>query len=260
MGYQLLTNRTSPNYSRGRHYPIKFIVIHHWGARGQKFQNVVNWLCRPGGTSSAHYVVEAGKVACIVNESDRAWHAGSKGNPQGIGIECRPEATDGDYETVAQLIADIRRRRGDLPLYPHRHFMNTACPGVWDLNRLDQMARGLNVTNNQITTETERIPNMMYIRDEVGRVYSTDGIFARWVGGANILNQALAKGVPLISATNQEIQRDYVIVTSDFQSVPQRVRNIQDAVTGSPASPDWIKRTSVLGLIQDKLGISRREQ
>lgn len=143
MGYEYITKYDSPNYSKGRPQgKPSFIVIHHWGADGSKFQGVVNWLCRKGGNSSAHYVVEAGKVACIVDPDDRAWHAGTGGNPRGIGIECRPECTPADLETVAELIADLRKTYGNLPLYPHKKFMSTACPGRYEakLGWLDKRA------------------------------------------------------------------------------------------------------------------------
>lgn len=136
------TSKTSPNQG-ARNGPPRFIVIHHWGSRGQKFDNVVSWLCNPRANVSAHYVAEGGRVARLVDESRSAWHAGSRaGNHGGIGIECRPEATDADYATVAALVRNIRERRGDLPLRPHSAFTSTACPGAWDLDRLDREARG----------------------------------------------------------------------------------------------------------------------
>lgn len=135
--------RQSPNYSSGR--PAgdpNVIVIHHWGVDGQSHQNVVNYLCRSGGNSSAHYVASAGRVTQIVSDRDRAWHAGSSGNPRGIGIECRPEMSDADFETVAQLIAAIRGEWGNLPLRGHQDYMSTACPGRWysQLSRLSARA------------------------------------------------------------------------------------------------------------------------
>lgn len=139
---QIDTSHTSPNQGSRKGSP-RFIVIHYWGSRGQKFANVVSWLCNPRSKVSAHYVVEGGRVARLVDESRRAWHAGSNyGNDYGIGIECRPEATDADYATVAELVRDIRARRGDLPLRPHKAFTSTDCPGPWDLARLDREARG----------------------------------------------------------------------------------------------------------------------
>ena len=72
----------SPNYSSGRPYgDVDSITIHHWGVDGQSHQNVVNYLCRDDGNSSAHYVASAGRVTQLVHDYDRAWHAGPGGNP-----------------------------------------------------------------------------------------------------------------------------------------------------------------------------------
>lgn len=146
MTYDYITKYTSPHQNARPGKP-RFIVIHYWGDRGQKFQNVVNFLCDPKRTknrTSAHYVAEGGRVACIVDPDRRAWHAGSSyGNDYGIGIECRPEATDADYATVAELVASLRTVYGDLPLKPHKAFTSTDCPGPWNLARIDRLARGV---------------------------------------------------------------------------------------------------------------------
>lgn len=132
MSYTEITDFTSPNSYPGRPAGAPaFIVIHHWGLDGQNFYDVIRHLCRPNGDTSAHYVAEAGKVACIVAPYNRAWHAKSGGNPRGIGIECRPECSAADRETVAELIANLRKVYGYLPLYPHSDFVPTACPGRW---------------------------------------------------------------------------------------------------------------------------------
>lgn len=141
-------SRRSYNYSAGRPYGApNVIVIHHWGTDGQRFETPVSWLCRVGGTSSAHYVVEAGHVAELVDCGNRAWHAGKLGNPRGIGIECRPECRPGDFEEVAKLIADLRDRFGPLPLARHCDYMSTDCPGRWgsrlaELSALAEKYRG----------------------------------------------------------------------------------------------------------------------
>ena len=134
--------RQSPNYSPGRPAGAPaFIVIHHWGADGQTHQGVVDYLCRAGGNSSAHYVASAGRVTQLVSDLDRAWHAGPAGNPLGIGIECRPEMSDADVATVVSLIAAIRSEHGDLPVRGHRDYMSTACPGRWYARLADLSAR-----------------------------------------------------------------------------------------------------------------------
>jgi hypothetical protein len=135
-------------------YPriVKWITIHHWGVNGQQFDVVRDFLCTNTTPTSAHYVVEAGQAACIVNETDAAWHAGNAlGNAQSIGIECHPEATDADYQTIAEVIRDIRSRFGDVPLVAHNYWTATDCPGDYDLARLDRLAR---VTAAQSTTVT----------------------------------------------------------------------------------------------------------
>ena len=150
--YEYITKFTSPNQN-ARKSKVKSITIHHWGSRGQKFDNVVNWLCQKRAGTSAHYVVEAGKVACIVDPDRRAWHAGnSRGNHESIGIECRPEATEGDYATVAALVADLRAVYGNIPLKRHKDWTSTACPGVWDIGKIDRLARGVKPSVPAVST------------------------------------------------------------------------------------------------------------
>jgi hypothetical protein len=122
---------------------IEEIIIHHWGERGQTHDGVCNFFCYGPGATPAHFVASAGRVNCLVAMRDAAWHCPGQ-NHRTVGIECRPEATDGDYQTVAELIAWIREAVGkDLPLSMHRDHYPTACPGVWDLARLDKMARAI---------------------------------------------------------------------------------------------------------------------
>lgn len=168
MAYNYITKHNSPNNSGLRsQYGVEkpeFIVIHHWGVRGQKFNNVIRYLCTLWSRrsdkrkSSANYVVQARSVACIVDPDEVAWHCGDwNANVRSIGIECRPEATDDDYETVAELIRDLREEYGDLPLKPHKDFQATDCPGIWNLPRLDRMARELeNEPREETKTRTTK--------------------------------------------------------------------------------------------------------
>lgn len=142
---------TAKGYTPAAQVPAAFgvprtldgIVIHHWGDRGQTHQGVVNFFCSTGpGSTSAHFVVSAGRIDCIVSPLDAAWHCPGK-NPSTIGIECRPEATDADYATVAELVAWLRATYNKpLPLSRHRDWYATACPGVWDLERINRLASG----------------------------------------------------------------------------------------------------------------------
>ncbi|MEK0306354.1 N-acetylmuramoyl-L-alanine amidase [Bifidobacterium favimelis] len=127
------------------------MTIHWWGDPGTRptFEGVVNTFVTGARGTSAHYVAEAGRVACLVDPDDRAWACGdgigcrSGGNDCSISIECNPRQSDGDYETIAELVRDLRSTYGDLPLYPHKHWSNMACPGTYDLARIDRLARGL---------------------------------------------------------------------------------------------------------------------
>jgi cell division protein ZapA (FtsZ GTPase activity inhibitor) len=135
---------------------VTSITIHHWGDKGQLFDTVRDFLCTNNTPTSAHYVAQDGLVACIVSPDDCAFHAGNaEGNTFSVGIECRPEATDGDYATVAELIRNIRSIYGDVPLYPHNHWFATACPGDYDLARLDSLARGTTISAQSATITPE---------------------------------------------------------------------------------------------------------
>ncbi len=149
MSYQYLTQYDAKCYTPGRPYGITGITIHWWDdpSKHPSFDGVINTFVSGARQTSAHYVAEAGRVACLVDPDNRAWACGdgvnvnSGGNDKSISIECNPRQSDGDYDTIAQLIADLRSTYGDLPLYPHRHWSSTNCPGSYDLNRLDRLAR-----------------------------------------------------------------------------------------------------------------------
>lgn len=149
MTYQYITGHTAKYFTKGRPYGIDSITIHHWDDpdKRPKFDNIVRIFEQGERRNSAHYVVEAGRVACLVDPDDRAWACGdgvgrnSGGNDRSISIECNPRQQDGDYETIAELVRNLRKTYGDLPLYPHRHWASTDCPGTYDLARIDRLAR-----------------------------------------------------------------------------------------------------------------------
>ena len=122
---------------------ISSITIHHWGNLGQDFDAVVAYLASANPRqSSAHAIIKGGRATSIVSPENAAWHAGNAyGSATSIGLELRPEATDADYRTAGAYIHMLRGIYGDLPLIPHNHWTTTACPGVWNLARLDDEAR-----------------------------------------------------------------------------------------------------------------------
>lgn len=134
------------NYSQGREglEPDR-IVIHHWGADGQSHDGVVDFFTRgPGSGTSAHYVVSAGRITQLCHDYDTAYHAGNWAiNLRAIGIECRPEATEDDVRTVAELVRRIRSEWGNLPLSVHSDYYPTACPGRYHdlIDRINQLSQ-----------------------------------------------------------------------------------------------------------------------
>lgn len=140
MAYKKLFKQ-SPNYTPaaktrsvwGVDRKIQAICIHWWGDPATKpsFEGVIAVLTNPARQASAHWVAEAGRACQLVNEKDNAW-ANNSGNPYTISIECNPRNTAADRQTIVELIADIRRRHGNLPLVPHSKYVATACPGTYN--------------------------------------------------------------------------------------------------------------------------------
>lgn len=148
------------NYSQGREglAPDR-IVLHHWGADGQSHDGVVDFFTRgPGSGTSAHYVVSAGRITQICHDYDTAYHAGNwQINLRSIGIECRPEASEDDVRTVAELVRRIRSEWGPLPLSVHSDYYPTACPGRYHdlIDRINQLSQE-EETDMQLTDQVTR--------------------------------------------------------------------------------------------------------
>lgn len=157
MSYEYITDYNAASYTPGRQgCEIDKIILHHWGTDGQTFEGVISWFQSPSSPTSAHEVIEAGRVACIVNHYDTAYHAGNwNANLTSIGLECRPEMSAADLETVCERIADLYSIYGVLPLYGHKDFSSTACPGRYysKLGYIKQ--RAIEIMNATEEPETE---------------------------------------------------------------------------------------------------------
>jgi hypothetical protein len=121
------------------------ILIHHWGVDGQTHDGVVNYLAsrRPNNPTSAHEVISAGRVTEMVRWGTIAYHARSA-NSEWIGLECRPEMSKADMETVIERCADIEAYYNKSMQYGrHSDFVNTQCPGRWS-DQLQTIIDGVN--------------------------------------------------------------------------------------------------------------------
>lgn len=146
LNYNYITNRTSPNHSKGRGAQgLKFIDIHWWGDPKQNptAEGVVNWLCNSNSQVSAHLVVTGTgrRVWQLVNDKDTAWSMGNfTANQQGISLELDPRCRNEDYDVAAEVISNLWKAYGKLPLRPHKSVVATQCPGNYDLSRLRTLA------------------------------------------------------------------------------------------------------------------------
>lgn len=151
----------SPNQSSRGYYGYgptpTGITIHWWGRMGQDHDDVADYLCRDGGNSSAHEVISDGRVTHLIDFDQASWHSGSdEGNGTRIGLECRPEMTPGDLETVAQRCADIEIQLGRSMYYDgHRDWSATTCPGTW-YDQLDWIISRVNEIKDPDSTPSTK--------------------------------------------------------------------------------------------------------
>ena len=137
---------------------VDTIVIHHWGVDGQRFEDVCNFL-QSSPNSSAHFVAEAGRCAQLVDIKNVAWHSGNwDANMRSIGIECRPEMSPEDFETVAQVIADLEvYYNRSFYINGHLDYYITECPGRW-YSRLEDLIRRVNAIKERKEEQGEAVP------------------------------------------------------------------------------------------------------
>ena len=120
--------RPSPNFNE-RALPVSMLVLHYTGMPDA--ESAITRLADPEAKVSAHYVVcEDGQIVRMVNEEDRAWHAGraywrgiSDVNSASVGIEIvnpghefgyRPFPED-QMDAVVRLVADLVDRYAIAP-------------------------------------------------------------------------------------------------------------------------------------------------
>ena len=120
-----IVDTPSPNFD-ARSLPISMIVLHYTGM--QDAESAIARLRAPEAKVSCHYLVaEDGTVLRMVDEAERAWHAGRSHwrsiedvNSASIGIEIVNPGHDWGYRpfpdeqiaAVMELVADIQKRHG----------------------------------------------------------------------------------------------------------------------------------------------------
>mgnify|MGYP001342765759 FL=1 len=119
-----LTEHRSPNHDSREGQVIDMLVLHYTGM--QTLEAAIARLTDPEAKVSAHYLVtESGDLVCMVDEGERAWHAGVSSwrgatniNSRSIGVEIENPGHENGYrhfsdiqmDTVIRLCSDIISR------------------------------------------------------------------------------------------------------------------------------------------------------
>ena len=141
----------SGNYQKGRTQPIEYIVVHYTANKGDTAQNNLDYFARTKTGTSAHYFVDENEVCQSVQDTDVAWHCGSKNpvhpycrNANSIGIEmCNsvggvPEAV---RDRTAAFVRQKMKEYGIDSSHVLRHYDVTGkrCPAPWVDNPAEWM-------------------------------------------------------------------------------------------------------------------------
>lgn len=139
------------NYQKGRTQPIEYIVVHYTANTGDTAQNNLDYFARTKTGTSAHYFVDENEVCQSVQDTDVAWHCGSKNprhpycrNANSIGVEmCNsvggvPEAV---RDRTAAFVRQKMKEYGIDSSHVLRHYDVTGkrCPAPWVDNPAEWM-------------------------------------------------------------------------------------------------------------------------
>jgi N-acetylmuramoyl-L-alanine amidase len=112
----------SPNFNaRDTSIAVNYIVVHYTGMRSAA--EALARLCDAGAEVSAHYLIEEdGSVTQLVDEADRAWHAGKSSwrgiadmNSASIGIELVNPGHEFGYRKFPDAqIAALKKLMGEI--------------------------------------------------------------------------------------------------------------------------------------------------
>ena len=160
--------KLSPNCTKPRGKKIDTITIHH-AAGNASVETLGNIFAPTSRKASANYGIGSdGRIACFVEEENRAWTSSSTANDdRAITIEvanCGAEpdwpVSDKAYAALLDLCEDICRRHGIVLNYTgdktgnltmHKWFKATACPGPYLESKFPAIASEVNRRLNKQT-------------------------------------------------------------------------------------------------------------
>ena len=131
------------NYSPGRTQPIEYIVVHYTANTGDTAQNNLDYFARTKTGTSAHYFVDENEICQSVQDTDVAWHCGSKNprhpycrNANSIGVEMCNSVGSVPEAVRARTAAFVRQKMKEYGIdssHVLRHYDVTGkrCPAPW---------------------------------------------------------------------------------------------------------------------------------
>lgn len=131
------------NYQKGRTQPIEYIVVHYTANKGDTAQNNLDYFARTKTGTSAHYFVDENEVCQSVQDTDVAWHCGSKNprhpycrNANSIGVEMCNSVGSVPEAVRDRTAAFVRQKMKEYGLdvnHVLRHYDVTGkrCPAPW---------------------------------------------------------------------------------------------------------------------------------
>ena len=137
----------TPAEARGYYgrYSRDGITWHWWGdgTGASNHDNIVRYLNNKGAAGQAptvNYVLSDNKITMCVNPDNVAWASGN-GNAVSVSVELQPTLGDEGYKKAGWLAWQLEQRYGKtLTFWPHKYWMQTACPGTISLDRIRQEA------------------------------------------------------------------------------------------------------------------------
>ena len=141
----------SVNYQKGRTQPIEYIVVHYTANKVDTAQNNLDYFARTKTGTSAHYFVDENEVCQSVQDTDVAWHCGSKNprhpycrNSNSIGIEMCDSVGSVPESVRDRTAAFVRQKMKEYGIdssHVLRHYDVTGkrCPAPWVDNPAEWM-------------------------------------------------------------------------------------------------------------------------
>lgn len=153
------------NYTKGRNSKISEITLHHT-AGNILLPNLYTWFNKSTTKASSHYGVKDNEAYQFVDEGNTAWCNGnSAANNRAVTIECSNNCSgepwtvsDASLQTCIELIYDIAKRNGLLPLTREKFTMHcdykaTNCPGAYLKGEWEYIMQQVNTMSGTVTEE-----------------------------------------------------------------------------------------------------------